>query len=128
VDLGHRHLGAAVATFDLTAQAEARSEVDVDGHPDTALDTVARLIGRLVDKVQADARAGGTGTGPVTTCVAGVPGPLNAARQAVASPMHLDGLRLGPARLHLSATGDTAEVHGTPADWTVGIRPREVAA
>jgi glycogen debranching enzyme len=41
--------------------------------------------------------------------------------------VHLDGLRLGPARLQLSATGDTAEVHGTPADWTVDIRPRQVA-
>jgi predicted NBD/HSP70 family sugar kinase len=86
VDLGHRHLGVAVATFDLTVQAEARAEVDVDGHPDAALNTVARLIRQLVDKVEADARARGTWTGPVTTCVAGVPGPLNAARQAVASP------------------------------------------
>ncbi|WP_200308626.1 amylo-alpha-1,6-glucosidase [Streptomyces adelaidensis] len=36
--------------------------------------------------------------------------------------VHLDGLRLGPARLHLSATGDTAELHGTPTDWTVDIQ------
>ncbi|WP_327693356.1 amylo-alpha-1,6-glucosidase [Streptomyces sp. NBC_00459] len=41
--------------------------------------------------------------------------------------VRLDGLRLGPARLQLSAAGDTAEVHGTPADWTVDIRPRQVA-
>ncbi|MFI6809095.1 ROK family protein [Streptomyces luteogriseus] len=91
VDLGHRHLGVAVATFDLTVQAEARSEVDVDGDPDAALSTVARLIRRLVDEVEADFRAHGTGTGLVTTCVAGVPGPLNAARQAVASPTILAG-------------------------------------
>jgi predicted NBD/HSP70 family sugar kinase/biotin operon repressor len=86
VDLGHRHLGVAVATFDLTVRAEARSAVDVDGHPDVALDAAARLIRRLVDKLEHDARARHTETGPVTTCVAGVPGPLNAARQAVASP------------------------------------------
>ncbi|MGW1917754.1 hypothetical protein ACWCQS_45725 [Streptomyces sp. NPDC002076] len=37
VDLGHRHVGVAVATFDLAVQAEERFAVDVDGHPDAAL-------------------------------------------------------------------------------------------
>jgi predicted NBD/HSP70 family sugar kinase len=86
VDLGHRHLAVAVATFELTVRAEAWSEVDVDSHPDAALNGAARLIRRLVDQVEDDARARHTEAGPVTTCVAGVPGPLNAARHAVASP------------------------------------------
>lgn len=86
LDLGHRHLGVAVATFDLTIQAEERCAADVDGDPVAALDTAARLIRQLLDKVQADATAQGAATGPVTTCVAGVPGPLNASRRAMASP------------------------------------------
>jgi predicted NBD/HSP70 family sugar kinase len=86
VDLGHRHLAVAVATFDLTVQGEERAELDVDAHPDEALHAAAELIGRLVDKVEDDARARHAEIGPVTTCVAGVPGPLNSARHAVASP------------------------------------------
>jgi predicted NBD/HSP70 family sugar kinase len=86
VDLGHRHVAVAVASFDLTVLGEERCEADVDGHPLAALNTTARLIRQLVDKVEADANARGAVAGPVTTCVAGVPGPLNAARQAVASP------------------------------------------
>lgn len=36
--------------------------------------------------------------------------------------VRLDELRLGPARLQVSAAGGTAQVHGAPADWTVDIR------
>ena len=79
VDLGHHHVLVAVASLDLQVRAKRTVLLDVDADPDRVLDTVASLIPELLAEAGPD-------LGPVEVCVAGVPGPLDGERRAVASP------------------------------------------
>ncbi|HET6354646.1 ROK family transcriptional regulator [Streptomyces sp.] len=79
IDFGHAHITTAVATTSGDLLAETATHLDVDSHPQEALDTATDLA------TQALAQGGGT-PDQITGIAAGIPGPLDIHTQVVRAP------------------------------------------
>ncbi|MEV6208055.1 ROK family transcriptional regulator [Kitasatospora sp. NPDC051914] len=79
LDLGHSHITAAVGTGEGTVLGEATAHLDIDDHPEQALDTAADLAAEAV-------RQAGCEPGTIGAAAAGLPAAMDLRTRTVRSP------------------------------------------
>ncbi|WP_030274075.1 ROK family transcriptional regulator [Streptomyces sp. NRRL B-24484] len=79
LDLGHAHITAAVGTGEGTVLGEATALLDIDDHPQRALDTAADLAAEAMQQA-------GCGPEAVGAAAAGIPAAMDLRTRAVRAP------------------------------------------
>lgn len=111
VDLGHRHVRAALALADASVALERSFALDVDESPDETMDRVAGLIDELL-------AANGNDRDDVRAVAMGVPGPVDRTGQMSSGILpHWRGMR--PADALAQRTGLVAKIDN---DAHMGVR------
>jgi len=92
IDIGHRHVQAAVTDLAANVLAERMDEVDVDRSSRGALDLAADLVAACLDDLGIE-----QGSDRVVAVGVGVPGPVDPRTGAISSPILPDWVGTSPA-------------------------------